>query len=232
MKALINKICVPRSLKFKLTFMAVFIVTLIFQALVNDLVFAAENRNAQEPAQFTVTLEGQGKPVILIPGLMSDQRVWRALSAELSAKYQLHLINIAGFADTPAIAKPSLYAVKQQLQAYIEENQLDKPAIIGHSLGGFIAFWLASNTPDSIGAVISVDGLPFIGPIFTQSNESTVESLAAQAIQMKGMYQGMTQQQLSMQSRYGLSRQATSTEAQNAVMTMIEHSDPEGSPRI
>jgi len=44
-------------------------------------------------------------------------------------------------------------------------------------------------------------------------------------MQIKGMYQAMTQQQLSMQGRYGLSRQATSTEAQNAVMTMIEHSD-------
>lgn len=226
MKALIKTICVQRSLKFKLTFMAVFIVTLIFQALANGLVFGADNNDAQEPAQFTVTLRGQGKPVILIPGLMSDQRVWHALSAELSSKYQLHLINLAGFADTPAITEPSLDAVKQQLLAYIEENQLDKPVVIGHSLGGFMAFWLASSAPDSIGAVISVDGLPFIGPIFTQSNESTVESLAAQAMQIKGMYQAMTQQQLSMQGRYGLSRQATSTEAQNTVMTMIEHSDP------
>jgi len=52
--------------------MAVFIVTLIFQALANGLVFAADNNDAQEPAQSPFTLKGQGKPVILIPGLMSE----------------------------------------------------------------------------------------------------------------------------------------------------------------
>jgi pimeloyl-ACP methyl ester carboxylesterase len=215
-----------KSLKFKLLFSALFIATLVFQLLANGLVFADELPNNKTENQFTVTVVGQGKPVILIPGLMSDARVWKSLSMELSNHYQLHLVNIAGFADTPASIKPSLLAVKQQLLSYIEKNRLTKPAIIGHSLGGFMAMWLASNSPDAVGAVISIDGLPYIGPVFTQTNDSTVESLAVQAIQVNTMYQSMTQQQLSMQSRYGLSRQTTSVEAQNTVMAMIDHSDP------
>ncbi|KXI26818.1 alpha/beta fold hydrolase [Paraglaciecola hydrolytica] len=226
MKTLNNKTPKKYTLKFKLSFIALFIATIIFQLFANGLVNAAETANKPSTNQFTIKVIGQGKPVILIPGLMSDQRVWDGLSKVLTKHYQLHLVNIAGFAETPATTSPSLLAVKQQLLSYIENNKLFKPAIIGHSLGGFMAMWLASSAPDSVGAVISIDGLPYIGPIFTQTNESTVASLATQAMQINTMYQGMTQQQLSMQSRYGLSRQATSTEAQNTVMAMIEQSNP------
>ena len=44
--------------------------------------------------------------------------------------------------------------------------------------GGFLAFWLASSSADEIGPIISIDGLPFIGPVFTRDNSSTVASLA------------------------------------------------------
>ncbi|WP_340678324.1 alpha/beta hydrolase [Paraglaciecola sp.] len=215
-----------KSLKFKLTFIAVFIVTIIFQLCANGLTFANEVSTNKTPMQFTVTVLGQGKPVILIPGLMSDARVWESLAKELQQHYQLHFINISGFADTPAVAQPSLNEVKTQLIAYINHNKLQQPAVIGHSLGGFMAFWLATIAPDNIGAVISIDGLPYIGPIFTQTNSSTVDSLAAQATQIRSMYKSMSQPQLSTQSRYGLTLQATSDEAQAKVMAMVETSDP------
>lgn len=218
---------IKKSRKFKLLFSALFIATLVFQLLANGLVFADElpNNNKAEN-QFTVKVLGQGKPVILIPGLMSDARVWQSLSMALSTHYQLHLVSIAGFADTPAVSSPSFNEVKTQLLAYIEKNKLQHPAVIGHSLGGFMALWLASSAPDKIAAVISVDGLPFIGPIFTYSNTSTVASLATQATQMRDLYKSMSQRQLSAQSRYGLALQAGSEEAQAKVMAMIESSDP------
>ncbi|MDP5029645.1 alpha/beta fold hydrolase [Paraglaciecola sp.] len=222
MKTLLQTICIRRSFKFKLIFTTIFIASIVFQLLANGLVFAEE----RSKNQFTVRVVGQGKPVILIPGLMSDARVWQGLSTALAKHYQLHLVNLAGFGKTPAIERPSLHDVKTQLLSYIEQNKLQNPAVIGHSLGGFMAFWLASSQPDSIGAVISIDGLPYIGPVFTHSNTSTVTSLAAQATQYRDMYQLMSQQQLSAQSRYGLAIQATSAEAQAKVMAMIATSDP------
>ncbi|WP_339719712.1 alpha/beta hydrolase [uncultured Paraglaciecola sp.] len=201
---------------------AIFIGTILFQLSVNG-VFAAENTTSNK--QLVSHITGAGKPVILIPGLMSDGRVWQPLANSLSKTYQVHSINIAGFAATPAIDNPSLEEVKQQLVAYIQQHKLQKPAVIGHSLGGFMSFWLASSAAPEIGPIISVDGLPFIGPVFTRSNASTVENLAAQALQIKNMYSNMTQQQLIQQSRYGLSIQASSDEAKEQVMSMVETSD-------
>jgi pimeloyl-ACP methyl ester carboxylesterase len=200
----------------------VFISSIVFQLAVNG-AFAAENSSPN--IQFVTQVSGSGKPVILIPGLMSDGRVWDELANSLSKVYQVHIISIAGFANTPAIDNPSLRGVKQQLLAYIDGHKLHKPAVIGHSLGGFMSFWLASSAPEKIGPIVSVDGLPFVGPVFTRTNSSSVESLAGQAQQIKNMYLNMSQQQLIEQSRYGLSIQASSDKAKAKVMSMVQNSD-------
>ena len=201
----------------------VLIGSIVYQIAVNQ-VFAAENSHST--VQFVSQVSGSGKPVILIPGLMSDGSVWHELAGTLSKSYQVHIINIAGFASTKAIENPSIKDVQQQLLAYIAKHNLHKPAVIGHSLGGFLSFWLAANAPHKIGPIISVDGLPFVGPVFTGSNASTVQSMAAQAQQFKSMYANMSQQQLIDQSRYGLSIQASSEQAKEKVMDMVKTSDP------
>ena len=47
---------------------------------------------------FQVEVIGEGKPVLLISGLMSDSRIWQHTAAALKQDYQLHLISVAGFA--------------------------------------------------------------------------------------------------------------------------------------
>jgi pimeloyl-ACP methyl ester carboxylesterase len=200
----------------------VFVGSIVFQMAVNG-VFAAEKSSSNK--QFVSQVSGSGKPVILIPGLMSDGRVWDELVSSLATTYQVHTINIAGFARTAAIDNPSLSELKQQLLTYIAKYNLHKPAMIGHSLGGFMSFWLASNAPTEIGPIISVDGLPFVGPVFTGTNSTTVDNLAEQAQQIKNRYSNMSQQQLIEQSRYGLSIQASSDEAKTIVMSMVQTSD-------
>jgi len=178
-------------------------------------------------ASFKVTNLGQGPDVILIPGLMSDASIWSELTKELVKSNRVHLINLAGFASTARIEKQSLLRVKHALLKYIENNKMTKPSIIGHSLGGFVAFWLASSAPDEIGPIVSVDGLPFIGPVFTRTNETTVASLAPQAKQIKAYYAQMSSKQLVAQARQSIAIQATSEEAKQKVIAMAASSDPE-----
>jgi len=191
------------------------------------LIFTQFNANATtNHASFQVNVSGQGKNIILIPGLMSNGEVWADMAKYLSKNYRVHVINIAGFAGTPKIKNQSMLRVKRELFTYIQQHNLIKPMIIGHSLGGFMAFWMASSSPDKIGAIISVDGLPFIGPIFTRTNDTTVETLAAQAKQVKQYYAKMTTQQLVAQTKSGIGIQATSDESKKRVLDMASKSDP------
>ncbi|MCF6193841.1 MAG: alpha/beta hydrolase [Kangiellaceae bacterium] len=179
-----------------------------------------------QPESFRVEVSGTGEDIILIPGLMSDASVWSSLSDVLIKDHRLHMISIAGFASMPKIENQSLSRVKQELFEYIEQHQLHKPTIIGHSLGGFMAFWMASSAPDKLGKIISIDGLPFIGPVFTGNNKATAESLSQQAAQMKVYYANMSATQLADQNRFAINRQATSDTNKQRVLAMADASHP------
>lgn len=184
------------------------------------------NLKADSPhPSFTVQVTGSGKPVLMIPGLMSDSRVWQPTAQALANHYQLHLISIAGFAGTPAIEGELLPRVQTELLQYIKDKQLTKPAVIGHSLGAFMAFALASRAPDAIGHIIAVDGLPYLAPIFTRDSNSTVASIKPQAEQLKMMYQGMSAEQLRAMTAQGLPIQAKSEADQQLVLDMAVASD-------
>lgn len=186
--------------------------------------FSAKAQNT--PDSFTVEVIGEGKPVLMIPGLMSDARVWRPTAVALASQYQLHLISIAGFAGRPAIGGDLLPTVKQQLLNYINEEKLDKPAVVGHSLGAFMAFYLASSAPQQIGTVIAVDGLPYLAPVFTRSAETTVPMMQQQAGFLRQQYQQMSTEQLRAMTTHGLFIQASSEAAQQQVLQMASESSP------
>ena len=185
----------------------------------------AANFSSKAAQSFSVEVIGSGKPVLMIPGLMSDARVWRPTAEALASEYQLHLISIAGFAGQPAIDGALLPTVKQQLLQYIAKHKLQQPAVVGHSLGAFMAFSLASTAPDSIGTVVAVDGLPYLAPVFTRTNDTTVAMMQGQAGYLRQQYQQMTSEQLKAMTAQGLFIQATSAAHQQQVLDMAATSD-------
>ena len=48
-----------------------------------------------------------------------------------------------------------------ELASYIVDNELERPVIVGHSLGGTQALWLAETVP-GLGGVIDVEGSPAV----------------------------------------------------------------------
>jgi N-formylmaleamate deformylase len=116
---------------------------------------------AFEPTAFSVWVAGTGRPVILIPGLGCPGSVWDDTVAHL--QMQTHVIELAGFAGQPAAAgdAPVIATARDQLVTYIRDRKLDHPVVIGHSLGGFLALWLAAEAPDLVGPVIVIDNGAF-----------------------------------------------------------------------
>jgi pimeloyl-ACP methyl ester carboxylesterase len=179
----------------------------------------------REQSTFLVEKTGAGNPLILIPGLMSSGKVYQEIATELSKHYQVHVVSVKGFAGTPQTGSFSLNQFVADIVSYIDLERLNKPSIIGHSMGGLTAFKLASEHADKIGHVISIDGLPFIGPIFTRSNATTADMLKPQATNMKTMFSYMTAQQLANQAQQGVYIQATSQQDQARVVEMARTSD-------
>jgi len=199
---------------------------MLFAGLVAIMASISSSAEAAAAKSFTVEVQGKGSPVLMIPGLMSDRRVWQHTATALSKTHQLHLVSIAGFAGQPAIEGALLPVVKTELLDYIKTEQLQRPAIIGHSLGAFLAFDLASTAPDKIGKIIAVDGLPFLAPVFTRDANSTVTSVKAQAEGIRNFYAQMQPAQLEATMQQGIEIQAREPATRERVQQMGAQSDP------
>ena len=144
---------------------------------------------AQAPApSFHVDITGKGKPMILIPGFASSGKTWDTTVARYKDRYQCHVLTLAGFAGEPRIEAPFLETVRKDLAIYIRKNKLDKPVIVGHSLGGFMALWLAEQEPDLVGPLVIVDSLPFLAGVMQP--DATADSVKPMAENMRKMFSG------------------------------------------
>ncbi len=120
--------------------------------------------NAQEKA-FKVEVIGKGAPVLLFPGFTCTGEVWNDVVSELSKTNECHIFTFAGFGGVPAIEKPWLPKIKEGLERYISKNSLGKATLIGHSLGGSLALWLATEDQYNFNKIIVLDALPSIGAL-------------------------------------------------------------------
>jgi N-formylmaleamate deformylase len=113
-----------------------------------------------QPVAFRADVKGHGRPVIFIPGLGCPGLVWDETVAHLGEDYESHVLTLAGFAGNEAISEPLSAAVRRDLTRYIRSRRLRDPIVVGHSMGGFIAYWIASYHPELVGPVIVVDAGP------------------------------------------------------------------------
>lgn len=149
--------------------------------------FAAAPMQAQAQAPFRserilVETRGRGPDVVLIPGLASTATLWRRTADRLDDRYRVHLVTVRGFGPTDpgANAEGAVSApVAEEIRRYIAQARLERPALIGHSLGGQIALRVAAADGRRIGRVMVVDAAPFFPSLISEGARSQdVEPIA------------------------------------------------------
>lgn len=134
--------------------------------------------------RLSVEVVGSGPDVVLIPGFASSREVWRAEAERLKATHRVHLVQLAGFAGEPWAHGdgPFVQPMVDELARYVREAGLERPTVIGHSMGGMTAVLLAQRHPELVGRVMSVDSLPFFSALFgPQVTVETARPFADQA---------------------------------------------------
>ena len=124
---------------------------------------------AAEPAAqpIEVQVAGHGEPsLVFIPGLACPGSVWDHVVARFETGYRCHVVTLAGFGGKPPLkTEHFLDDAADSIIAYIREQKLEKPVLVGHSLGGELAMKIALKAPDLPGRLVIVDSLPFLGAI-------------------------------------------------------------------
>lgn len=143
-------------------------------------------RAAFSSDRIAVTVRGEGPDVILIPGLSSSAEVWDSTVAAVPG-FRYHVVQVSGFAGRPAGANasgPVVGPVADEIARYIGAQGLQRPAIVGHSLGGAWGMMVAARHPELVGRLMVVDMMPFMGAMFGGPN-ATAESLRPVADQIR-----------------------------------------------
>ncbi len=100
----------------------------------------------------------QGQPIICIHGLTANAFFFQALADDLAKKYQVFAYDLRGRGDSD---KPedgySIPIHAADLAALIDELGLNRPIIIGHSLGALVALYFAAHHPDKLSKLILLD---------------------------------------------------------------------------
>jgi len=162
--------------------------------------------------------------MILIPGLSCGGHVWDGTVAHFKDRYACHVVTLAGFAGQPGIGEPFLEQVRDSLVRYIREQKLEHPIVIGHSLGGFMAFWLGVTAPDEIGSIVAVDGVPFFPALLAPG--ATPESARPQAEALRKMIQAQSPAQFGFGQRAFLGTAITDPKDVEKVAEWSSKSDP------
>ena len=110
-----------------------------------------------------VVLDGQGPPVVLIPGLFGAAFGFRKVVPLLaSAGYSTVIVEPLGVGTSgrPARADYSLTAQADRIAAALDSLHTGPAIVVGHSIGGSIAFRLAYRHPAFARGIISIEGGP------------------------------------------------------------------------
>ncbi|MEN2415817.1 alpha/beta fold hydrolase [Flavobacterium mesophilum] len=145
----------------------ILIIAFLFSALCLN-VFA---QTKQYP--FEVLKTGKGKQSILfIPGFASSGDVWNETKTAFEKDFTCYTLTMAGFAGVKPQPNASFENWKTGIANFIKENKIEKPILIGHSMGGGLALAIAADYPDLVGKIVVVDAIPCLAALSDPSFKS------------------------------------------------------------
>lgn len=108
-------------------------------------------------------IHGHGEPLLFIHGLGSSSRDWEKQVNFFSTHYKVITFDLRGHGKTDKPNEPYTVALfAQDTAQLIQTLGLQDVIIIGHSLGGMIAFQLALDFPQCVKRMVIVNSAPAV----------------------------------------------------------------------
>ena len=135
---------------------------------------------------------GTGRPLILLHGGLGSGEMFGPIIPTLAANHQVIAVDLQGHGRTADIDRPiDLQFMADDIAALIDHLGLEKPDLVGYSLGGGVAFFTASKYPEKVrklvmaAANIRRDAIP--AEMLAQQGQ--VSAAAAEFMKDTPMYQ-------------------------------------------
>ncbi len=102
---------------------------------------------------------GEGPEVLLIHGWGSSRRMWWHLAPGLAARHRVWALDLPGFgeSDKPADDWYSIPNYTALVREFIQRMNLGRVHLVGHSMGGLIAFDVAASHPEAVERLVAIN---------------------------------------------------------------------------
>ena len=103
-----------------------------------------------------INVAGEGEPILLLHGWGCTGEIFKDIQAVLATAYRTYSFDFPGFG---ASGEPSeVWGVEEytrMVEAFVKENGIERPALMGHSFGGRVSIVFASR--NDVSRVVLVD---------------------------------------------------------------------------
>lgn len=135
------------------------------------------------------TWEGNGPRLLLIHGISSAGLGWNPIIPELAAWFTPVAIDMRGHGASSRPERGYLYDdYIRDLEGVLDALGMERPLIIGHSLGGIVTLWWASRHPDRAAALVIEDSPLRSGLSFMPAFDSWLELNALSTSELRSRY--------------------------------------------
>ena len=114
------------------------------------------------PPPLALERGGNGPPLVLVHGLGLSRRSWEPVREILEQRHDVVAVDLPGFGESPPVADgdpPTPTRLADVLEHNIDRLGLPAPAVVGNSLGGWVALELARRGWASRAVAIAPSGL-------------------------------------------------------------------------
>lgn len=103
---------------------------------------------------------GKGPPLIIVHGLYGASDNWLSIGKELASDYDVYLVDQRNHGQSPHSDTHNYPAMSDDLILFMDQHDLRKAILVGHSMGGKTVMFLAEAYPERVDSLIVIDISP------------------------------------------------------------------------
>ncbi len=105
-------------------------------------------------------ISGKGEALIIMHGVFGMSDNWQTLGRKWAEQYEVHLLDMRNHGRSPHSDEFSYELMSDDLVEYMDDHNINKARIIGHSMGGKVAMLFSVLNPERTEKLVVADIAP------------------------------------------------------------------------